>query len=400
MDTITHGIAGALIAKAVFGGRDLFSGPKEIRKRRIISWAVTIGAVFPDSDVFRDMLSGDPLLMITWHRSITHSLVMLPLWAVALAALTVFVARWRKWEAPGALTLTGLYGVGILSHIFLDLLTTYGTMIWSPWKWSRPAWDVLFIIDFTFTAILLVPQLLAWIHENPEKAPKRAIILWAICTPVPLIVARLALSMGTPISRAVVLLTMVLIAAVFILPVGRGWGRRVRYATWNRAGLILAAAYIAAATVAHHEAFLKVQQFAAEQKLDVLAIGALPLPPSLWHWDGLVNTADGVYETRIDLTDYLMKSNSEQGGVIRRTFYPDAPANKYMEMAKQLPTVEKVLWFARFPVIQYHQEDGDAVVEISDKRFPQIRRDQPGAFTYIVRFALDGKLISQGWEHR
>jgi membrane-bound metal-dependent hydrolase YbcI (DUF457 family) len=398
MDTITHGIAGALIGKGIFGGRDLFSGPKEMQKRRVITWAVTIGAVFPDADVLRDVLSGNPLLMITWHRSITHSLVLLPLWSIALAAATVAVARWRKWQAPGILPLIGLYGVGILSHIVLDLLTTYGTMIWSPVNWSRPAWDVLFILDFSFTAIVLVPQLLAWINEDAEKAPKRAIILWAIFTMVPLGVARLALSMGTPISRAAVLLAMVLVAAVFILPVGRGFGQRIGYAQWNRGGVMLAVLYIAGAWWAHHRAFQKVKQFAAAQKLDVLAIGALPLPPSLWHWDGLVNTPDGVYETRIDLSDYLMKDNSENAGVITRTFYPDAPPNKDIALAKQLPTVQKVLWFARFPVIQYHRDGGDGVVEISDKRFPQIRRDQPGAFTYRVRFAPDGRVISQGWE--
>lgn len=397
MDTITHGIAGALIGKGIFSGGDLFSGPKELHKRRAVTWAVTIGAVFPDSDVFRDMFSGNPLLMITWHRSITHSLVLLPLWAIGLAAVTMLIARWRKWETPGVLALVGLYGSGILSHIFLDLLTTYGTMIWSPLQWSRPAWDVLFIVDFTFMAIVLVPQLLAWIHEDKERAAKRAMILWAIFTMVPLIVARLALSMGTPISKTAVLLAMVLVAAVFILPVGRGFGFRIRYATWNQAGLVLAALYIAGAAWAHHQAFLKVKQFAAAQKLDVLAIGALPLPPSLWSWDGLVNTPEGVYETRIDLSDYLMK-NSKPGAVITRTFYPDAPANKDIELAKQLPTVQKVLWFARFPVIQYHEDDGDGVVEISDKRFAQIRRDRPGAFTYRVRFAPDGKVISQGWE--
>jgi len=28
-------------------------------------------------------------------------------------------------------------------------------MIWSPLQWSRPAWDLVFIVDFTLTAILL-----------------------------------------------------------------------------------------------------------------------------------------------------------------------------------------------------------------------------------------------------
>ena len=398
MDTITHGIAGALIGKAVFRGRDLFSGPKEMQKRRLISWAVGLGAVFPDADTFRDMLSSDPMLLITWHRSITHSLLMLPIWSVLLAGATAVIARWRKWEAPSFVMLTGLYAAGILSHIVLDLLTSFGTMIWSPLEWARTSWDILFIVDFTFTGIVLIPQLLAWIYESPERAAKRAIILWVVFTPVPLIIARIAVAAGTPISKTAVLLAMVLMAVIFILPAGRGWGQRVSYAAWNRAGLAVAVVYVLAATVAHHQAFDKVKQFAAEQKLDVTAIGALPLPPSLLNWDGLVRAPRGVYEIRIDLSDTLGKSEAEPGDVITRTYYPDSPPNKYIELAEQLPEVQKMLWFARFPVTQFHQEGKDGVVEISDKRFVQIRRDRPGAFTYRVRFSADGKVISQGWE--
>jgi len=400
MDTITHGIAGALIGKAAFGGHDLFS-TKPMTKHRLVTWAVMIGAIFPDSDVFRDMVDGNPLLMITWHRSITHSLLMLPIWAVLLAALTGAVARWRKWEAPSFVALTGLYAVGILSHIVLDLLTTFGTMIWSPLEWSRPAWDVLFIIDFTFTGILLIPQLLAWIYEDPERSAKRAIILWAIFTPLPVVIARLAIATGTPISTPAVLITMVMFVAIFILPAARGWGLRVSYASWNRAGLALATAYVLAVVAAHHAAFSRVKQFADQQKLEVLAIGALPLPPSLWNWDGLVRTPRGVYEIRMDGSDYLFDANnSPSSEVITRTYYPDAPPNKYIEMAERLPDVQKVLWFARFPVTQFHMEGSEAVVEISDKRFAQLRRDRPGSFTYRVRFSPGGKVISQGWERQ
>jgi uncharacterized membrane protein YbhN (UPF0104 family) len=35
-------------------------------------------------------------------------------------------------------------------------------MVWSPLDYRRVAWDWLFILDFTFTAIALVPQLAAW----------------------------------------------------------------------------------------------------------------------------------------------------------------------------------------------------------------------------------------------
>src|SRR5450432_436855 len=168
MDTITHGFAGALIAKAAFGGDDLFP-PTLMTKRRIITWSLMLGAIFPDADVIRDWFSSNELLMLTWHRSITHSLLCLPIWAVLLATLTIQLARWRKWSAPSFPALCGIWAVGIFSHIFLDLVTTFGTMIWSPLEWSRPAWDIFFIVDFTFAAILLIPQLLAWTFEDPKR---------------------------------------------------------------------------------------------------------------------------------------------------------------------------------------------------------------------------------------
>ena len=46
MDTITHGIAGALIGKAVFHGEDMFTS-KPMNRARIITWTVMFGAIFP-----------------------------------------------------------------------------------------------------------------------------------------------------------------------------------------------------------------------------------------------------------------------------------------------------------------------------------------------------------------
>src|SRR2546430_17518444 len=179
MDTITHGIAGALIGKAVFPGEDMFAS-QPMNCGRIITWSLMLGAVFPDSDVLRDIFSHDKLLVITWHRSFTHSLVLLPLWALLLAGITRAFANPRKWEAPSFLALTGIYAVGVLSHILLDLVTSFGTMIWSPLQWSRPAWDIIFIVDFTLTGILLAPQVLAWVYAKKEGLQIRAISSWFV----------------------------------------------------------------------------------------------------------------------------------------------------------------------------------------------------------------------------
>lgn len=397
MDTITHGIAGALIGKAVFSGEDLFA-PQPINRRRILTWALMLGAIFPDSDVFRDIFSHDRLLIVTWHRSITHSLILLPLWALLLAGITLAFCNWRKWEAPSFAALSGIYAVGILSHILLDLVTTFGTMIWSPLEWSRPAWDLIFIIDFTLSAILLVPQLLAWIYSKPEKMWPRAMGTWLVFMPVPLVIARIAESAGAPISGRTVIGTIMVITAIFLLPVLRGWGLKMKYSAWNQAGFIATLVYIALTFFAHRAALARIEKFATLDHLQVESIGALPLPPSLWHWDGLVRGPRGVYELRMDLSD---RSASETDLLAQEhRYYPDAPPNSYIEAAKRLPEVQKVLWFARFPVTRFHKEGEESVVEVSDLRFARMMSNRPAAFTYRVRFGADGNVVSQGWVTR
>jgi membrane-bound metal-dependent hydrolase YbcI (DUF457 family) len=391
MDTITHGIAGALISKAVFRGEDMFAS-KPMNRARIITWSLMLGAIFPDSDMFREWLSSNPMLILTWHRSITHSLVCMPFFALLLAALTRWFVRWRKWDAPSFAALAGIYAIGILSHIFLDLVTTFGTMIWSPLQWSRPAWDLIFIIDFTFTTLLLCPQILAWVYRQAEGLKNRAIITWSVLALASLGVAALLKNVGAPISAQTAVTIIMLLAAFFLLPATRGRGLRVRYATWNRAGLAAAILYLGAVFYAHRVAMERVEKFASIFQLQVDSLGALPLPPSLLHWDGLVNTPHGVYEVRLDLSERPDPSSVEH------RYYPDAIPNEYIDAAKRLSEVQTVLWFARFPVTRFHKEGSAAIVEIYDARFPQVRRDRPASFTYRVKIDESGKVISQGWE--
>ena len=271
MDTITHGIAGALIGKAVFRGEDMFTA-RPMNRARILTWSLMLGAIFPDSDVFRDMFSHDKLLIVTWHRSITHSLILLPLWALLLVWITHALCKWRKWEAPSFAALAGIYAVGILSHILLDLVTTFGTMIWSPLEWSRPAWDMIFIVDFTLSGTLLAPQFLAWIYSQPEKMRTRALRTWLVFLLATLVIARIAEGVGAPISGRTVLVTMIVITAIFLLPALRGWGLKVSYSGWNRAGFGATLIYVALTFFAHRAALARIEKFASLDHLQVESI--------------------------------------------------------------------------------------------------------------------------------
>jgi hypothetical protein len=191
---------------------------------------------------------------------------------------------------------------------------------------------------------------------------------------------------------------MMAVTAVFLLPAVRGWGLGVRHSRWNGAGFAAGLAYVALTFFAHRVALARIHKFAELDHLQVESIGALPLPPSLWHWDGLVRSQRGVYELRMDLGD---PSASDTDLLAREhRYYPDAPPNSYIEEAKRLPEVQKVLWFARFPVTRFHKEGSEAIVDILDVRFSRTTADRPPAFTYRVRFGADGSLLSQGWATR
>ncbi|HYL65052.1 MAG TPA: metal-dependent hydrolase [Candidatus Methylomirabilis sp.] len=404
MDTITHGIAGALIGKAVFRGDDLLTS-RPMNRGRVITWSLMLGAVFPDSDMVREFVSHNPMLIMTWHRSITHSFVCMPVFALVLAGLTRAIVRWRKWDAPSFAALSGIYAIGILSHIFLDLVTSFGTMCWSPLKWSRPAWDLIFIIDFTFSAILLCPQMSAWVYRKPDGLKNRAAITWSIFSLASLGVVAVLKSAGAPTTAGAAVSGIAVLAALFLLPSVRGAGLRIRYATWNRVGLSVAVLYIAAAFLLHRSALDRVEKFAAFFQLPAESLGALPLPPSIWHWDGLVRTAHGVYEVRFDLSEPSpsageRSSSSEGLASLEHRYYPDAPPNSYIDAARRLRQVQTVLWFSRFPVTRFHKEGDEAVVEFLDVRFARPRSDRSGAFTYRVRMDDSGKVISQGWAGR
>jgi len=132
-------------------------------------------------------------------------------------------------------------------------------MIWSPLKWSRPAWDFIFIVDFTLTAILLVPQLLAWVYSRPkgEAACRRNV---AGFLPAPWLIAKLDRCWRADFGPSG-FERDAYFAALFLLPALRGWGLKFRHDNWNRAGFVAALFYVACTVYAHHVAFARIQKF-------------------------------------------------------------------------------------------------------------------------------------------
>jgi len=176
MDTLTHALSGALVARALCVRAPL-RPPAAVAPpahgRLAAAWdggagapllwqAVLVGAVagaFPDIDVLARW-AGE-MAYLRHHRGITHSLLLAPLWAVLLAVL--MSAAFASVRAPGV-GWKSLYAIAlaaIVAHIAGDWITHFGTLLLAPLSDARFGLGAVFIIDPVFSGLLLAGLLAA-----------------------------------------------------------------------------------------------------------------------------------------------------------------------------------------------------------------------------------------------
>jgi inner membrane protein len=95
---------------------------------------------------------GNPLLALEYHRHFTHSLIFIPLGALACALLCYPLFGRRI----GFVACYAFAFLGFASHGLLDACTSYGTMLLWPWSLERVAWNLISVVDPLFTVPLIV----------------------------------------------------------------------------------------------------------------------------------------------------------------------------------------------------------------------------------------------------
>jgi inner membrane protein len=143
MDTLTHALSGALLARAT-APKD---APARSTPRRVA--AGFFAAAAPDLD-FVLGLAG-PVEYLLYHRGATHSLLLLPLWALAVSWVLAKILR----EPRGWRALYGVSALALAAHIAGDVITSFGTMVFAPLSDWRAGIGTTFIIDLWFTGIIL-----------------------------------------------------------------------------------------------------------------------------------------------------------------------------------------------------------------------------------------------------
>ena len=168
MDTLTHALIGALVGRSCPVNDTAISA----NQRTIVG---AVSAAFPDIDYLTFWL--DPLSFLSdWHRGPTHSLVLLPVWALLLG---LFWSRvFHRPDAIGRFTL--IAGLALGSQILTDLITVYGTSIFYPISDWRPGLGSTFVIDPWLT-VLLAAVLCGSFWRGDALLPRAGLIV-LVCT--------------------------------------------------------------------------------------------------------------------------------------------------------------------------------------------------------------------------
>lgn len=342
MDSLTHTLVGAVIAKA-------------LNDEKVGHWGMITGLTvgfFPDSDFILGLFNRQ--FYLQYHRDFTHSLLLAPFYALLFSWLFIHILRRYPFWSFYKICLSVL-----VSHVILDLLTSYGTMIFSPFSGHRFSWDLIFIIDLVFSSIVFFPFLISLFWKR--KAP------W-IC----------------------------------------------------RGSLIGLTLYIFFCWIQHDQAIKLTKGFASNLNEEIIQVASMPQPLSPFRWANYVETKDRVYQGFVDLVkkketvpvSRLSEPQSDFFSSLKKLHSLYQPPKKvqyqsweklsnslWVERASETKGVKFYYWFARFPVVKsVNSKDEKHRVEFMDVRFllPGIRIP----FVYYVEFDNSGKIQSEGFVER
>lgn len=275
MDNLTHSALGLAIGELIHRASAAEPDPARQRTRRrlllVSAWAASN---FPDLDLLLTGLLPAPLGYLLHHRGHTHTLLYLLPQAALLVALL-----WLLWPGARALLrqsrsarrgLALAVGLGLLFHIVMDGLNSYGVHPFHPVDSRWLYGDMVFILEPVFWVALGVP-----LAMTAPSVPVRALLLG-------LLTAILVWA------GAAAYLHWVSTAVLLLLGAGLGW-LQVRAGLHGRAaiaaGFAAALAYIGvqASASAAGKALVRAQAGSAIEVLDVVMNG-YPANPLCWQF--------------------------------------------------------------------------------------------------------------------
>lgn len=363
MDNITHTLFGATLARTPLN-----------RAGRGTTAALLLASNAPDIDIVTTV--NGALSYLHWHRGPTHG----PLGVVALGTIVAGIV-WsgnRLLDRGGTKThasfrsLALVSTIGVLFHVLMDLPTSYGTRLLSPFDWHWYVVDIMPILDIYLLAAL---GGCLWFGSRPEWRRRNVVIALVL----------MALNYGIRIAAHR--------QALETAPRMFGPTLPERCASAGRQGPFIDRWPI-------HQPLTEPDT----QRRCLLEIAALPTFISPFQWR-LVAQLSNAYETRdVDLLELALRPAPAA---------PEAPwrlvqrvPNRWTAAAldaAHAETARTFLGFSRFPAAQSTVDaDGSTTVRWTDLRFTvaaprtPVDRQRAGFFSATVVLAPDGRVLAEG----
>jgi inner membrane protein len=370
-DNITHGLAAALLAQA--GLRQRYGA--------LATVALLVGSELPDLDSLFDL--GGPIYGFVHHRGITHSLL-----GGAGLALVGAALLWSVWRSHSYWRVTWLVYLGVLLHIGMDYITSYGTQIFLPFNDGHYTTDTVFIVDFTYSGLMITALLLVRMvrRQRQERYGRTSLVWGALGGSIWLVAPSLVEGPLTLLALQSAGLHVMAFAVVVGLMawVCRHWKER-RAVVLGQVGVSVVLGYVALCVVTHAVAQHQMSSALGPQMAQVRRLAALPVPaggPLQWR---------AIAETD---TSYLVSRVAVIPGTVtapQSIAKGPGPDNSVIQAASEYRLV-RVFWdFARFPVIEYSVHEAETVVRYTDLRFSGDGRNRSW-FDLTVHFDPTGQV--------
>jgi len=360
LDNLTHTLFGATLGRAAFP-----------RVGRGTTAALLLASNAPDVDIVTT--AGGALNYLRWHRGPTHG----PLGVVGLGVVCAgIVWLWQRTvdrhHRSDHASYVGLFLVavaGVTAHILMDLPTSYGTRLLSPFDWHWYAADLMPIIDIYLLVVLAAGLMLGRVRP--------AIRRQAACLVLAFMAANYV-ARGLAHQRAVQ--TAESLMGPEAPPRCAGAVSETLFDRWPLPG-----------TAARH---------ALGASRCLVEVAAVPTFFSPFQWQIIARLSDGYRMLTVDLlTDGNHPRDGRDAPWRAAVPHPDQWTPSVMRAAEsELGRV--FLGFSRFPATRsIVNEDHSAEVRWVDLRFVQGPARRPGArrgiFSAMVLLAPDGRIVSE-----
>lgn len=177
MDNLTHSLFALTLARTPLAAAGAASSPERASARGSLAttMALLLASNAPDIDIVATI--GGSSNYLEWHRGPSHGPLGIVGLGLATAALVwtgsrIAASRREGGGCPTFVRLLVISIIGVAAHILMDVPTSYGTRLMSPFSWRWFAMDLLPIIDVYLLALLAAGLLLgsAYVRERQRLA--------------------------------------------------------------------------------------------------------------------------------------------------------------------------------------------------------------------------------------